>query len=209
MRSATDPNRVGYCSDCWQPDPLCLCPEPVTVSIQVLIVRHWKEAWKSSNTGRLAQLAIHGAKILDYGAPGQTFDEAPLKQPNTWLLFPPARQTDPNGTCTEPPSSLLMDVLDQGHRIDRLVVIDASWPQARKLARRIPSLSQLPRVQVRPPETPPVRLRKPPFPKAMATLEAIARAVEQIDGPAAAHPLDVLFNRFVKQSRARSGRPPH
>jgi DTW domain-containing protein YfiP len=207
MRSATAPDRVGHCPRCWQPSQMCLCPQPIVISVQLVIVRHWKEALKSSNTGRLAQLAIAGTQMLDYGAPGKTFDDSALRRPNTWLLFPPPDGLDAQARTDQMPSLPLAALCETDTPVEHLVVMDSTWPQARKLVRRISALATLPRAQIPPSPDPPKRLRKAPFPGAMATLEAIARAVEHIDGPDAARPLDALFARFVQQCRKRRGLP--
>jgi DTW domain-containing protein YfiP len=90
---------------------------------------------------------------------------------------------------------------------DPLIVIDASWPQARKMIRRVPGLGELPVVSLPRPTTAPPRLRRPPNPDGMATIEAIARVLDRLEGPGAGAPLDALFTTFVKASRRARGMP--
>jgi DTW domain-containing protein YfiP len=206
MRSSTPPDLHGRCTRCYLQDAWCICAwvQPVTISFDLLVLRHWKESWRTSNTGRLAALAIENAQLLDYGAPGGVFDDTPLRSPHTFLLFPSLE--DSHGLLAgarEPLSTPLEHISNT--TVSTLVVVDASWGQARKLVRRIPALRELPRVtfESSPQETP--RLRRPPFPGAMATMEAVSAAVGCLDNRETAATLDGLFARFVHNARAQRG----
>ena len=199
MRSSTHPDLKDRCRACYLQERCCICPhiEPVSVSIDVVVVRHWKESWRSSNTGRLAGLAIPQCSVQNYGGRGDTFDTTALLGPQTFLLFPSLKTP----TVEEPPSLPLTRELG----VRTLVVLDSTWSQARKLVRRIAPLRGMPRVHVQPSSPEPRRLRRPPFPGGMGTFEAIARAVEVLDGPKAAATLMALHSRFVTHALAQSG----
>jgi DTW domain-containing protein YfiP len=82
-----------------------------------------------------------------------------------------------------------------------LLVLDGSWPQARRMAQRIPALRGLPRLALPAPATRVERMRTPPRADGLATLEAIARALELLEGPEIARPLDALFAEVVRRAR--------
>ncbi len=208
MRSSTPSDLKGRCNRCYLQDAWCVCAaiHPVLLSFDLLILRHWKESWRSSNTGRLANLAIENSRVLDYGAPHTDFDDSPFRNPNTFLLFPSLdRSHGLLADATEPPSTPLETLSESDSPVATLVVVDASWGQARKLVRRVSALENLPRVSVRSCMSHTTRLRRPPFPGAMATIEAVSAAVRVLDGPAPANELDSLFARFVRNARAQRG----
>ena len=197
MRSSTDPTFTGRCRRCYLKEWACICPHirPVDAGFQVVVLRHWKEGWRSSNTGRLAGLAIRGALVLDYGTPGAPFDDTPLRGPDTALLFPSVE--DPVG---EEPVSEPFEVAPA-----TLVVLDSTWSQARKLVRRIPALLTMRRLHVFPTHPAPMRLRKPPTESGMGTFEALTRAIEVLRGAEVADELDRLHERFVRHALSQRG----
>jgi DTW domain-containing protein YfiP len=159
---------------------------------QVLIVRHHWEAWKSTGTARLAALALSNARILDMAAENPEPVRAELARlEGAWLLYP-GREAE--ARLTEPPQTL--------------VVLDGTWRQTRKMLRRLPELSRLPRLAL---ESAPLRprLRATPGESARSTLEAIADALGLLDSPALAEHLLTLHQRFVHQTlRARGASVP-
>jgi DTW domain-containing protein YfiP len=173
------------CAACRLAAERCVCPlvPRVATRTRITILRHVMERWKPSNTARLAALALPACEIVDHGASGRPFDDETLRDPGTWLLFPGAGA---------PPEG----------KPRRLVVLDGSWPQARRMAQRIPALRALPRWSLPPPPTTIERMRRAPHGAAMATLEAIARALEILEGAEVARPLDALFAEAVARVRA-------
>ena len=134
--------------------------------------------------------AIPGTLMLDYGAPDMPFDADALALDGAALLFPDGEAADV--------------------RPHTLVIVDGSWPQARKMSRRVPGLAALPRLHLTPKDRPPSRLRRPPVANGMATIEAVARALHTLEGPGPAEALDTLFARFVDTHRRLRGRVrPH
>lgn len=190
MRSNTPPDLGGRCARCFLPPPLCLCPDAprLAVRTRLLVVRHHKEALKTTNTARLACLALEGSRMAGYGTPNVPFDPAPLTEPGTWLLFPDGG-TPAGG---RPPPR-------------QLVVLDGTWAQARRMVQRVPELRGLPRLAL-PPPPPRTRLRTPPHPDGMSTLEAIAQAYRVLEGEHVAAPLEALHDLFVERVLTLRGR---
>jgi DTW domain-containing protein len=165
------------CDRCNLPLHLCLCAEIPRVETRThfLLVQHVVEIRKKSNTGRLATLALANSRLLTYGAPDGSFDTAPLSEPGTWLLFPDGPTAPPDAPAPR-----------------QLVILDASWSQARRMTQRIPALRTLPRLVLPPPTPGMLRLREPTHPSGMSTLDAVARALAVLEGPEAAAPLERL-----------------
>jgi DTW domain-containing protein len=162
------------CDRCNLPSHLCLCAEipRVETRTRILLLQHMVEARKKSNTGRLAALALANARLLTYGAPDESLDTALLSEPGTWLLYPDGPTAPPDAPVPR-----------------QLVVLDASWSQARRMTQRIAALRTLPRLVLPPPAPGMLRLRDPTHPSGMSTLDAIARAVAVLEGLEAAAPL--------------------
>ncbi|MBJ6762017.1 DTW domain-containing protein [Myxococcaceae bacterium JPH2] len=191
MRSRTPEDLAGRCPRCYLPTALCLCAElPCVVTrTELLIVRHNKEAEKSSNTARMAALALPRCRILPYGAPGKPFDASELEAPDTWLLFPDAQPPEPGAPLPK-----------------RLVVLDGSWGQARRMAQRLPVLRRLPGLRLPPPLPDSRRLRRPPHPDGMSTLEAMAGAIGHLEGEEVARPLYDLHELMIDRVLTSRGR---
>jgi DTW domain-containing protein YfiP len=194
MRSRTPEDLAGRCPRCFLPTSLCLCADVPSISTrtELLIIRHHKETLKSTNTARMAALALPRCRIVSYGSPGQRFDASVLEAPDTWLLFPDAQQEPEPGA---PPPG-------------RLIVLDGSWGQARRMVQRVPALRRMPGLKLPPPKPDTRRLRRPPHPDGMSTLEAIAGALAYLEGEDVARPLYALHERMIDRVLASRGRMP-
>lgn len=181
------------CERCFLQTRVCMCDEipRVETRTRVLVVRHASEATKPSNSGRLVAMALTNCALLEYGAKDQPLDDAPLREPGTWVLFPDGSPVD---TPPEPPPR-------------QLVVLDATWPQARRMYQRIDALRGLPRFALPTPATPPDQLRTPPRPGTVSTVQAVARALELLEGPEVVAPLDRAYSIMIERSRATSRSP--
>jgi DTW domain-containing protein YfiP len=194
MRSFTPPGAPGRCPRCLLLVDFCLC-ELVGVARpsrpQILIVRHAWEAFKSTGTARLAGLALSNLRILDMAAenPEPVRDELRALG-DAWLLYPGGARP---AQAAAPPQTL--------------VVLDGTWRQTRKMLRRLPELSRLPRFLLSPDEHGAMRdrLRESPRPGARSTLEAIAEALAELDSlDFGKHLLD-LHQHFVERTRHARG----
>ncbi len=191
MRSRTPEDLAGRCPRCYLPTALCLCDEvpQVLTRTEFLVIRHNKEREKSTNTARMAALALPRCRLLTYGAPGERFDAAVLDAPDTWLLF--------TGNAPPAPDAPLPR---------RLVVLDGSWAQARRMVQRVPELRRLPGLTLPPPAPNTRRLRRPPHADGMSTIEAMAGAVALLEGEEVARPLYELHERMIDRVLASRGR---
>lgn len=161
-RSSRVPDLSQRCPRCLLRPEVCLCEAipQLHTRTRFVIVRHAAERRRTTNSGRWAALAL-SCPLLDYGAQDETFDAEQLRAPGTALLFPDA----PAGfSVAEVPA--------------RVVVLDASWAQARRMTQRIEALRGLPRIALPAPVTQSAaglpRLRRPPHADGMSTIEAMA-----------------------------------
>jgi len=164
---------------------VCLCAEiPVIATrTRIVIVRHSQERNRSSNSGRLAQLALPNSEIVEHGGLG-----GPARLPEldgAWLLYPMGEPT----TVAPVPAP------------KQLVVLDATWSQARRMYRKLP-VHGLPVLRLPDGAMVAARLRESPGPGQVSTIEAIARALRLLEGDAVAAPLERLFDVAVERAKA-------
>lgn len=194
MRSMTAPGAPGRCQRCLLLSAWCVCDvigEAQPSCPEVLVVRHHWEAFKSTGTARLAGLALSNLRLLDMAAENpEPVREALRSLNDAWLLYP-------GGATAE----------RTAQRPKTLVVLDGTWRQTRKMLRRLPELSRLPRFSLAPPpqEDDRRRLREAPRPDARSTLESIADALAELDSPERGARLLALHATFVERTRRARG----
>ncbi|MEN5061448.1 DTW domain-containing protein [Luteimonas sp. TWI1416] len=160
------------CPRCLRPVSHCLCawiPDLPSRS-RVLVLQHPDEAAHPLNTARLAALGLRQATLWV----GERFAELPawLEAPGVraLLLFPGEAAVDP-GTWT---------ATGEGTQT-LLVVPDGTWRTARRLLRLNPALAALPRLALAPDRRSRYRVRRAREPHALATVEAIAAALDLLE----------------------------
>ncbi len=169
---------------------LCLCKEipVVKTNTRVSLVLHFQESFKPSNTGRLAHLCLPNSKIYLRGEPNE--------RPNPTELLDPERENlilhlaDDSVELTE---SFVKEI---GRPVN-LIVPDGTWAQASRAGRRItsqlaPKVGSV-KLRIEPNRPSIYRLREEHHPDGMATFEAIARALEILEGSHVRAPLEKIF----------------
>ena len=189
MRSCTPRDLSGMCPRCYLRVDLCLCSELTCIrsNIRIVIVRHVREERLTSNTGRLAALMLSNVCIVPYGG-GEPFDAGPLCGDDTWLLYPDANSAVPRG------------------RPQRLVVLDATFRQARRMYRKISGLRLLQQCALNSSEQRTPGRRRSPRSDGLSTIEAIATALAQFESPELAVPLMAAYAEFVRRADISRGR---
>jgi len=179
------------CARCLLQQRACLCAEipTVTTATQIIIVRHHREKYRSSNSGRLAHLALPNSVLVEHGAPGVPTALPPLE--GAWLLFPAGAPVE---VAPVPPPR-------------QLVVLDATWSQARRMFHKIGALRGLPMLRLPDVPVPAARLRASPGEGMVSTIEAIASALRLLEGDPAARALETLFSLAVARAVAAGRRP--
>lgn len=192
MRSTKPRDQNSHCFRCYQRREICICPILPTVQTRAefLILRHIQEAERPSNTGRLVALAMPNSRIIPCGSGARIglspIDDEFLRVPGTWLLWPDGTGTQSDMSDLRPP--------------DRVVVLDATWRQARRLYSSMPVLRALPQLVLPAPKRCRDRLREQHRSDGMSTLEAVAAAVNKLEGVEAAKPLEKLYDEVVRRT---------
>jgi len=156
---------------------------------RVVILRHVGEQFRSSNTGRIAAMALRGSALVDHGGAGGSPVELTSAR-GTWLAWPEGPQAH---VAPVPPP-------------ERLVFLDATWHQARRMRRRLPWLRGLPVLALPIADVPAARLRESPGRGRVSTIEAIALALRLVEGEAPAAELERLFAIMIDRARGAGRR---
>lgn len=168
----------AVCPRCERPAPTCFCATlpapPIAHRTALLILQHPAEAGHAKNTAAFLTLGLQAARLLR----GESFDAA-LAAPGTALLYP--------GAAGPPPAG-----------VERLLLLDGSWRQSRRLLAANPWLGALPRVSL-PQQPGRYAIRRAHRPGQLSTLEAGLHALVLLEGaPERFAPLWAAFEAFVQ-----------
>ncbi|MFI5297459.1 MAG: tRNA-uridine aminocarboxypropyltransferase [Polyangiales bacterium] len=183
-------NVSARCARCHVHASLCICaliPRLETRTRLVLFIHRYEDR-KPTNTGRLAAECLVNSEVLVRGhasAPTPRFVPAPGSQP--LFLFP----IDGATPLTEYVGSL---------RPVTLIVPDGTWRQAAKVRNRVAGLVDVPCVSLPRGECSRYRLRHEAHVGALATMEAIARAMGVLEGSHIQEAIERVFQAMVDRS---------
>ncbi len=215
----------GRCPRCWLQPRVCICARLAVLAspVPIVVVRHYKESLKSSNSARLLPLVLSGARIVDVSRPDPnrlesaspgTLEHVDLP-PDAALLYPSHHREDTDESDAEVGASTASrEPLDARRSLGQanpraLVVPDGTWAQTRRLVRRVEPLPRLPRFGVDAPQgyAAPPRLLTPHEPWAVSTIEAIGFALMGLGYGAEGAALLDAYRLFVEGAAAQ-GRAP-
>jgi DTW domain-containing protein YfiP len=171
----------------------CFCAEITRIETRtrVSILIHAKELKRTTNTGRLATLALTNSSLLVRGLRDQEIDAAHLVDASEYepVLFFPSEDA-----VELAPSS----------RPVHLIVPDGNWRQASKVNTRYPEFDGIRRVKISAVNTATHFLRKETTPEGMATLQAIAEALGILESRAVRDQLMTVYNlKLMRTLKAR------
>lgn len=178
------------CLRCRLHKDLCACAliPRIETRTRVLICMHRDEAKKPTNTGRLASECLVNSRVFVRGVDAADSEPFALERiGNAVLLFPDAE------------APLLSDLVLSDEPVT-LIVPDGTWRQASKMRRRVFGLQDIPCVALPPGEPSMYRLRRESQQAGLATIEAIARALGILEGPAVERALDLVFRTVVERT---------
>jgi DTW domain-containing protein YfiP len=186
------------CRRCRLHTDLCACDllVPLPVSTQLLLISHWAEARKPTNTGQLALACLAGARSCVRGR------EHIPNDPVTWdpgttplLLFPT-------------PDAIALDGwrATHGEAPVTLIVPDGTWRQAKRIPRRVPELRDVQAVKLVGKQASGYRLRRASWDEQLATMEAIAMALGVLEGAAVEARMKHVFRAVVERALWSNGR---
>jgi DTW domain-containing protein len=168
---------------------LCVCAlaPRLETRTRLVVVLHRSEDRKSSNTGRLAAECIAGSVVHVRGH-RETQDARLTWDPSTQplLLFPHE-------------DALPLARFAGGAPVT-LIVPDGTWRQASKVRARVPGLRDVRCVTLPPGPPSSYRLRAESHAPRLATIEAIARAMGVLEGPAVEAALSRVFHALVERT---------
>jgi DTW domain-containing protein YfiP len=183
------------CSGCGLIPARCLCDHlpRVALPFRLLVLQHWKESRKPTNTARLLARVVAGGSIVTVAKP---------ERPWTPELLGPAGET--RVVLFPSPGA---EVVGREHleawsaRPTCLVLIDGTWRQAGRIARRAEGVAELPQVAL--PAGPPSRwpVRRAPRADQLCTFEALVPLVALEPKLAAARALEAAFRQVVAAQR--------
>lgn len=172
---------------------LCLCslaPE-LSLETRITVLMHWREAATTSNSARLAAVALKNCEIHVRPNGEESRSASALLRPDATplLLFPSADSIE-----------LGPELLSKIARPIQLIVPDGTWRQARKVTTRIKEFAGIPKIRLPAGGRSVYQLRQSPHEQNLSTFEAIARALGIIEGPAVQEKLEALFEIMVERS---------
>lgn len=173
--------------------PWCFCESipHIDNATRILVIRHALENHKSTNTARIARLALERMEILDWDSRNPPDALAWVRSHgNVWLAYPGSTTAD----CAHA-------------RPDAVLILDGTWRQVRKLLRTHPWMFLLPRLSLPGPTHEGRRLRVSPLAEGRSTIEAIAAALSVLEGPEKGAPLEALHDVMVEQVLSARGMP--
>jgi len=179
--------------------PLCLCAlvPRIETRTRIVLVIHRYEARKPTNTGRLAASCLTNSETHERGHEGARSEHLGWDAASQPLLLFPFEGAIP---LSDWPAS----------RPVTLIVPDGTWRQTSRVRARVPGLAEIPCVTL--PAGPPTRyrLRSESRHGGLATIEAIARALGILEGPAVQEALERVFSVMVERTlRLRGAAGPH
>lgn len=183
------------CEQCQYPLVNCLC-EAITqqpCQHQVIILQHPSESKNAKNTARLVKLAIDNSQIIQ-GETAEDFSElqaylTTIEKDKILIIYPSDTAID-------------ISQYQQHHNLSdqtmTLVFIDGSWRKAHKIMALNPWLLSYQAAKFSAPPTSRYVIRKAPRIDSLATIEAVAYTLEQLDQTDPS-PLLSLFDAMIRR----------
>lgn len=190
-------NTALRCGRCRMLGGACVCelfPEPrLATRTRLVLFIHRFEERKPTNTGRLAIECLANSEMFVRGhedQPSAPFVAPPGTRP--LLLFP-----------DDDAIPLALDTF--GSEPVTLIVPDGNWRQAQRVRHRVPGLRDVPCVVLPPGAPSRYRIRSETRDGGLATIEAIARAMSLLEGPAVGAVLERVFDAVVERTLRSRG----
>ncbi len=176
------------CLRCRRPKSVCWCSAVTQVpsETRVVFIQHPREAKVPISTCRMAHLSLPNSELhVGLSAVGNASLEALCREEGVAVLFPSDSAVDVE-ELTAPPK--------------KLVVVDGTWSNAKKVVEKCPLLSKLPRLKFFPDKPGNYRIRKEPEAHCLATIEATAFVLEKLErAPDRFTPILSAFDSMVEK----------
>jgi DTW domain-containing protein YfiP len=204
------PGRPDHrCPDCRLHLNVCVCAQlpALPTRTRVLLLLHQLEIRKTTNTGRIALRCLPNSASVLRGRLADDPDATSVGPGSPPLGREPGRQ------------AVLLYPGEDAVPLERfrdsalpltLIVPDGTWSQASRTRRRVPGLAELPCVALPDTHVSGYQLRHANRAGRLSTLEAIARALGVLEGPAIEEALLAVHRLVVERTLWTNGRiAPH
>ena len=182
------------CYRCMRPKVVCYCSHLNRIPwYPVLILMHPKEARKGINTGRMAHLSLERSYLatgIDFTSDSRVLNMMAQHRGTTYLVFP----GEGSLTVAECATAIKGSV---GEPL--FIIIDGTWPQAKKMLRLNPFLVDLPRVCFHPDKPSTYTIRKQPNSQCYSTVECLQYLVSNLSTKSTTANILTAFDHMVRQ----------
>lgn len=195
--------RVKRCQYCLLPVPQCLCEETVSAQAksQFCLIMFDGEVFKPSNTGKLIADVLPDTQAYQWSRTdpdGQLLAALQDKTRQPYLIFPESyAQTD----------RVVVNAPTLSDKPALFILLDGTWPEARKMFRKSPYLDQIPMLSINTKARTDYLLRIPSREEQHCTAEVAATVLEQAGDIDASQALFTHFNLF--RHKYLEGKPHH
>lgn len=198
----------ALCRKCRKASLTCYCKhiEPFTSKPQFVILIHPKENRKRVGTGRMTHLCISNSVLIE----GVNFTNNDtvnqiIQNPGNWpvVLYPGKDALD----ITKNARSKLEAFVPPNKKLV-VIVIDGSWPCAKKMLKMSSNLQKLPQICFVPPHRSIYQIRRQPRDICFSTVEAVHLIIDQLGGKSQEHEnLLAVFRVMIAQQLDHVARP--
>ncbi|WP_224364400.1 DTW domain-containing protein [Hyalangium versicolor] len=191
------------CLRCRRPESTCYCARLPSLETRTRIVflQHPRERRVAIGTARMAHLCLPNSEIhLGVDFTGHSRIETLAANPErVAVLFPGPGAMPLEQAATQPPETL--------------IVVDGTWPLAKKVVKSNPLLAGLPRIGFTPRRPSNYRIRSEPADHCVSTIEAVVEVLGALEGgdptrfDAMLSPFEFMVDTQI-ESRAHRNDPP-
>ena len=195
-------NRVRRCQRCLLPEKLCLCSTitPAQAKSRFCLLMFDTEPMKPSNTGRLIADILPDTVAFQWSRTEPSQDLLDLVQNPDYqpmVVFPASYADEQREVIFTPPAG----------KPPLFIMLDGTWPEARKMFRKSPYLDNLPVISVDLSRLSAYRLREAQAEGQYCTAEVAIALLDMTGDTRAATGLGEHFTRF--KTRYLAGKTQH
>ena len=199
----SDETTSSSCRSCHLRLDACLCASrpTLTSSVQFFLLVHERELSRPTNTGHLVAQALPNtlqAVWMRRQPPINLLNEIQSQRP-VYLAFP-IDQTQTSTVPSLPLSNVLLANVLLANVL--LVLLDATWQEARKMVRQSPYLRQLPVLSLAPTRPSSYTLRRHQSPGHLSTAEAVTEVLAQSGDTIQSEMFATYYHRFLTHFQA-------
>jgi DTW domain-containing protein len=157
----------------------------------LVVVQAMREQFKPTNTGRLLARMVEGTALVHFGQREPPFDTTALEDPSIdfRVLFP----RDDAQVLGADERGVIIPAAAPGKRLG-FVLLDGTWHQCSRMARRVPVVKDMPCVALPPGPASVWAVRTQHDARGLSTFEAGLRLLELVEGVRAVRPMREAFD---------------